>query len=143
MSTLTSANSALSLQITDLYPVPQAIQGYATDDMFSVADIATAEVLMGVDGKLSGGYTPVPKVFEIGLQADSPSNEIFEIWMNAQDAKTDLYIANATILLRSTGRSYALTRGILTMASPMPAAKKILQLRKFQITFESISSAVV
>ena len=60
MATLTSANSAFSLQIANLYPVPQSIQGYAADDAFAVDDVEPVETVMGVDGKLSGGYTPYP-----------------------------------------------------------------------------------
>lgn len=141
MATLTSANSALSLQIAGLYPVPQSIQGYATDDAFAVDDVAPVEVMMGVDGKLSGGFTPYPTKLHITLQADSASNAIFDNWLAAQSAAKETYIANAAISLPGTGDKFIFTRGFLTGGSPMAGAKKVLQSRKFEITFESVSKA--
>ncbi len=137
MATLTSANSALSLQVAGLYPVPQSIQGYATDDAFTADDVTPVETMMGVDGRLSGGFTPVPTVLHITLQADSASNAIFDNWMAAQAAARETYIGNAAISLPGTGDKYIFTKGFLTSGSPMSSAKKVLQARKFSITFES------
>ena len=141
MSTLTSANSAFALQIVGLYPVPQSIQGYATDDAFAVDDVSPVEVMMGVDGKLSGGYTPYPTKLHVTLQADSPSIPVFDHWMAAQVAAKEVYIANAAISLQGTGEKFILTRGFLTSGSPMAPAKKTLGPRKFEITFEQCSKA--
>ena len=55
---MTTANSALTLQIDGLYPVPQSIQGYAVDEAFALDSLKKIETLMGVDGKLSAGFTP-------------------------------------------------------------------------------------
>jgi hypothetical protein len=141
VSTLTTANSALALQSAGLYPIPQSIQGYATDDAFAVDDVEPVETMMGVDGKLSGGYVPYPTKLHITLQADSASNAIFDNWLSAQVAAKELYIANATILLQGTGEKFVFTRGFLTAAAPMSSSKKILQPRKFVITFEQCTKA--
>lgn len=141
--TLTTANSAFALQIEGLYPVPQNIQGYAADDSFAADDVAPVETSMGVDGKLSGGYTPYPTDFNVTLQADSASNDIFDNWLAAQKAANEALTANAIVRIQGTGKVYALTKGFLTMASPMPGSKKILQPRKFKITFESCSPSPV
>lgn len=135
--TLTTANSVFALAIASLYPVPQILQGYSADDAFSADDIAPAEVLMGVDGKLSGGYTPVPVPMSILLQADSDSNQIFDDWQSAQQAAKEIYYASGLVTLQGTGEKWTLTRGILTSYKPMPDAKKILQPRKYVITWES------
>jgi hypothetical protein len=141
MSTLTTANSAFALQIAGLYPTPQSIQGYAADDAFAAEDVVPVEAMMGVDGKLSGGYVPYPTKLHVTLQADSPSNAIFDNWLSAQAAAKELYIANAVISLPGTGDKYTFTRGFLTTASPMSASKKMLQPRRFVITFESCTKA--
>lgn len=141
MSTLTTANSAFSLQVAGLYPVPQSIQGYATDDAFAADDVEPAEVMMGVDGKLSAGYVPYPTKLNVTLQADSASNAIFDNILSAQVAAKELYVCNATIVLAGTGEKYALTRGFLTGATPMSGSKKVLQPRKYVITFEQCSKA--
>ena len=141
MATLTSANSTLSLQIAGLYPVPQSIQGYAADDAFAVDDVSPVETMIGVDGKLSGGFTPYPTKLHITLQADSASNAIFDNWLSAQLAAKETYIANVAISLPGTGEKFIMTRGFLTAGTPMANAKKVLQPRKYEITFESCTKA--
>lgn len=141
MATLTNANSVLMLSVGGIFPVPQQLQGYATDDMFSAPDVKPAEAVMGVDGKLSGGFTPYPTEIEITLQADSPSAFIFDTWTEAQNVAREIFIAQMTIALPGTQQKFACTRGILTSQSPMPTGKKILQPRKWTITFQSVSPA--
>ncbi|MEX3614236.1 MAG: hypothetical protein VB141_10905 [Burkholderia gladioli] len=140
-NTLTNANSVLMLSVAGVFPVPQQLQGYATDDSFSSQDVEPAQAIMGVDGKLSGGFTPYPTEIEITLQADSSSVAIFDGWMAAQNTVREIFIAKLTIRLPGTGQKFALSRGILTGASPMPTGKKVLQPRKWKITFESCSPA--
>lgn len=139
--TLTAANSVFALSIASLYPTPQILQGYAADDAFSASDIAPAEIVMGVDGKMSAGYTPVPVPMDIVLQADSDSIQLFDDWFNAMQSAKDVYFASGFVTLQGTGEKYTLTRGILTSYKPMADAKKILQPRKFTVTWESALKA--
>lgn len=139
--TITSTNAILLLAIGGLYTVPQRIQGFAADDVFDIGDIAMAETSMGVDGKLSAGYVNVPVVMGIMLQADSESNALFDAWFAAQRAAGELLPAEAIVRLPSVETSYALHRGFLTGYKPAPDAKKMLQPRKFSITWESITGA--
>lgn len=141
--TLTNANSVLMLAVAGIFPVPQQLQGFSTDDMFSSPDVAPAEVVMGVDGKLSAGYTPYPTVMDITLQADSPSCSLFDTWKTAQDTAREVFFADMTIVLPGTGQKFAATHGALTSASPMPSGKKVLQPRKWQITFEHVTPSPV
>jgi hypothetical protein len=99
--------------------------------------------MMGVDGKLSGGFVPNARKVKITLQADSASNKIFDDWNAAQETAKEVYIASGVIALQGTGQKYQATRGFLTGYSPMPAAKKVLQPRTFEITFESITPVPV
>lgn len=143
MSTLTSANSVLMIGIANLYNVPVQIQGFSTDDAFATGDVDTAEVMMGVDGRLSAGFTPYTVSLDINLQADSISNLIFDSWIQAEAVSREKYVANASILIPGTGFLYVFTRGFMTNVSVMPAAKKILQARKFSLAFEKLSRAPV
>ena len=143
MATLTAANSVIMLIIPGLYPVPQQIQGYAADDVMTMEAYAPVETLMGVDGHLSGGWVPVPKPMTISLQADSASVTIFESWNAAQQAIREVYTADALITLPSISRLYTCTRGFLTNYPPSPDVRRILQPRRFQITWESILSAPI
>lgn len=141
MKSITSANSVLYLSISNLYPVPQQLQGFAADDIFDLGDIAPSEVLMGVDGKLSAGFVHVPIPQGIMLQADSDSNDLFDAWFAAQQAAGEVYFANGIVRLPSVQRSYVLKKGALTGYKPAPDAKKTLQPRKYSITWESFIGA--
>jgi hypothetical protein len=96
---------------------------------------------MGVDGKLSGGFVHVEIPQSITLQADSNSFFLFDQWWLQQQLNKTTYTATGTIILRSVGVKWNLIKGFLTSYAPMPDAKKLLQPRKFQITWETISPA--
>ena len=143
MATITSANSVLMLGVANLFNIPVQIEGFAADDAFTIEDVDMAETMMGVDGKLSAGWIPMPKSMEITLQADSPSNSFFDALIAAETVAREKFQVNGTILLQGTGKLYALTTGYLKKGNVMPPAKKVLQPRKFTIEFQSISSAPV
>jgi len=139
MSTLTTANSSLYLTIVGVFNTPVKIQGYATDDAFAISELTNAETFIGVDGKLSAGFTPFIVPLSISLQADSASNAVFDAWIAAESATKDKYEAHIVIMLPATNELYTLSRGFLKSFSAMPAAKKVLQPRKYNIEFQSIS----
>jgi len=94
MSTLTTANSSLYLTIVGVFNTPVKIQGYATDDAFAISELTNAETFIGVDGKLSAGFTPFIVPLSISLQADSASNAVFDAWIAAESATKDKYEAH-------------------------------------------------
>lgn len=141
--TLTTANSALLLMVRGLFPVPQAIQGYAVDDSFAVANVKPTEAVMGVDGKLSAGYTPYPTIMTITLQADSASVEMFDAVIANQKANNEALIFDGTLFVQGTQEKNAMTKGFLTDITPTSTAKKTLQPRTFELTWESMTKAPV
>jgi len=143
MATITSANSVLMLGVDGLFNVPIQIQGFSADDAFSLEDVDMAETMMGVDGKMSAGWIPIIKPLEITLQADSPSNDFFDALITAENVSREKYKLNGTILLKGTSRLYALTTGYLKRGNLMPAAKKVLQPRKFLLEFQDVTPAPV
>lgn len=140
---ITSANSVLMLSIGGLYPTPQQLQGFSADDVFDAEAVDSAETQMGVDGNMSAGFIFVPINWNITLQADSLSNDIFDNWYSAQQAARAPYWASATVVLPSIGRKWAMTNGVMVSYPPMPAGKKVLQPRKFGIRWERISPSVI
>jgi hypothetical protein len=138
---LTAANAILLLSVTGLYLTPQRIQGFSTDDAFDVESVEGAEVMMGVDGLLSGGFIPKERKMTITLQADSLSNDFFDNWVSAQDVARELYIANGSVAIPSLSKKYTLTRGILTTYKPLAGVKKVLQPRSFGITWQAVAPA--
>lgn len=143
MADLTAANAVIILSVPLVLPVPQQLQGFATDDIFSTAPIVPVETLMGVDGTLSGGYVPREKKTTIMLQANSPSNAFFDAWQASQDASLSAFPAIGMITLPSLGLAFALTTGFLTSYMPTADAKKILQPRRFEITWQTILGSPV
>lgn len=138
--TLTAANSVIMLSVAGLFNTPQQLQGFAADDVFDTDQIDSAETVMGVDGKLSAGWIPFAVKQNFTLQADSDSMSFFETWYAAQQSVRELYVASGSIYLPSVGRKYAMRRGFLVNHSGTASAKKILQPRKFAITWEALSS---
>lgn len=143
MATITSANAIFTLAIAGLYSTPQQLQGFAADDVSDTDPLQAAETLMGVDGHLSGGFVFVAVEQSIVLQADSPSIDIFDNWWGSQQAIKDLYRANGVLILSGISRKWAMNNGILKTFPPVPNVKKILQPRKFMITWESIQVAPI
>lgn len=135
--TITSANSVFTISIPGLIPVPVQIQGFAVDAAFDMDAADITEVLMGVDGKLSAGYTPQPRKTTIHLQADSDSRDVFDIWASAMRRAKDVYYANASIVMESNGKTYTLTKGVLQNQKDMPDAKKVLNPTDHVIIWES------
>jgi len=138
MRTLTSANSSFALAVNPVFPAPQLLQGYSTDDTFTTEANQQIETLMGVDGNLSGGFVFNPYAMTIVLQADSESNDLFTAWAAYQRATKQVAIASATIALPSVKKKYICSKGFFTSNMPIPDAKKILQPRRYQITWQNI-----
>lgn len=138
MSTITSANSKFVINIPDVFPTPQEVQGYAADDAFTQSAFDVTETRMGVDGRLSGGYTPNAKPFTVMLQADSPSIAIFDAWAGAMESDNEAFVASAIIDLPSVHKSYIFTKGFLKNVQKLPSAKKVLEPVPYTIEWESI-----
>lgn len=141
MSTITSANSSLTLSVPDVFAVAQPIQGYAADDAFTNEAIDSAEALMGVDGIMSAGFTPAITKFSISLQADSPSVATMDTIIGAMKAAKEVFPIDASVVLPSVGKVYTLTKGYLTKVKQLSDAKKVLQPVQYEISFESVVSA--
>lgn len=141
MASITSANAVFMLGINTVFPIPQLLQGWATDDAFSTDPVEPAEVKMGVDGKMSAGFVFQPIKISITFQADSPSILMFDAWYAGQKALVDVYFANGLIRYPSIQRSFVLTNGILSSYMPIADAKKTLDPLKYAITWESIVGA--
>lgn len=137
--TLTAANSVILLTVPGLFDTPVQLQGYATDDVFDTDAIEPAETMMGVDGKLSAGWVPKEIKQSYTLQADSDSVQIFDVWYQAQQRVREILRCSGTVILPAVAQKMILSRGVLTSFQPA-TAKKVLQPRKFTITWESLRS---
>lgn len=136
--TITSANSVFMLVVPGVFPAPVKIQGYAADDQFSVEAVQASETMMGVDGKMSAGFTPFITPMTVNLQADSESADLFELWLSSQQAIKEIIYGGATITIPSIGKSFILTKGALKTLKVFPDGKKVLQPVQYQIDWEQV-----
>lgn len=142
-TTITSANSVFSIVIPSLFPSPVQLRGYATDRAFTTEAIDLAEVQMGVDGRMTAGYVPMPTKQTVTLQADSPSKDIFNAMIQAMKAAREVFYISGSISLPSTGEAFTLTRGILVNAKQIPDAQKVLQPIDYVIAWESVGRSLL
>ena len=140
---ITFANSVFTISVPGLFPVPQQLKGYSAEKAWSSDNLDLAETQMGVDGRLTAGYTPMPVKQTISLQADSPSKGIFKAIQAAMRSARDVYYINGTIDLPSTGESFIGTRGVLQAVKPLPDAGKVLQPMEFVIVWESLVPTLI
>ena len=135
---ITAANAVLMLTIPPLFSIPQQLQGFAADDVYDIPTIKSVETMMGVDGVLSGGFVYTEVKQAITLQADSPSNAVFDTWWTQMQAAQDVYVASGLIRLVTLRTKFTQLTGFLTGYKPAPAAKKVLQPRQYEITWGRI-----
>jgi hypothetical protein len=140
MGNITSADATLTLTIPPLFPVPQQLQGFATDDVYDIPAIKSVETMMGVDGVLSGGFVFTAIVQQIHLQADSASNLVFDTWWTQMVAAKLAYSCGGLIKLPGILTKFTQTNGFLTGYKP-PGAKRVLQPRSYEITWQMIAPA--
>ena len=140
-STITSANSVVTLTVPGLFSTPVQLQGYSTDTAWDTAAQVVTETQIGVDGRKTAGlvYNAVKQTFS--FQADSPSVQIFEAIFAAQRAARDVYYLSATIDLPATGQSYVCNKGTLEDYNSVASAAKVLTMREFAINWESVQPA--
>jgi hypothetical protein len=141
-NTITSANSSFVISSADFLPAAVALEGYSADAAFAIEAADTAETIIGVDGKMSAGWLPRLYKQTINLQADSGSRAIFDALAQAQDVNKEVYFLNAVISLPSIGRSYTLSKGVLSSYKVLPDAGKTLQPTEFVITWEKVQPAI-
>lgn len=134
---LTSANSEFTLLVPSVFPAPQPIQGYATDDAFATPEVEIAQVVKGVDGRMSGAFVPFIVTQTVNLQADSDSiDDTFEAWLSAMVSARATYFASGFLVIPAIKKQYELINGLLTRVTPAPAGKKILQSQQYQIMWD-------
>lgn len=141
MASITSANSNFTVKVAGLVPQPEKLQGYATDDAFDTESIELAEVIIGVDGKKSEGFVYALVKMTLMFAASSDSNDLFEEIIRQTKLQRETFRIDGQIIVPATGKVYQCINGTLTQGSIIPNAKKTLQSRQYQITWESIEGA--
>ncbi len=134
---ITSANAVLALSIDTIFTAPQQIQGFGVDDAWDAEQVNNAEIQLGVDGLMSVGWLPTLIKLPITVQANSPSIEIFDTWVQTENQNQEKLFANGTLSAPALGKLWTLTQGIISNYLPFPPGKKVLMPQKFEITFRT------
>lgn len=142
-TTITSANSIFTLVAGGLFTSPVQLRGYSSDKAFATDAQDVSEVNMGVDGRMTAGFTPTVVKQTVTLQADSPSREVFAAIIAAMKSTREIVWLTGVITLPATGETYALTRGVITSHTPIPSAQKVLQPLDFVITWEASNRSII
>ena len=68
MPDITSSSAVFMLSVPLVFPVPQQLQGFSTDDAFDTDSVEPGETKMGVDGIFSAGVL-LHEALSLGLPA--------------------------------------------------------------------------
>lgn len=135
---ITAANATIFITAPDVFGAPQQLQGFSTDNIYDSDAIEPVETMMGVDGVLSGGYTPkaVDQVFMI--QSDSATIDFFEGIQSWQQQNLGVEVLSGTTLLLGPQKFYTMPKGFLVAYQALPPAHKVLQARRFTIRWQNV-----
>lgn len=135
---ITSADATLILTCEELYPNGVQIEGFSTDQIIGGEDITIAETRMGVDGRLSAGYTPTAKNVTISLEASSPSLEVMQNIYQYMESTKSQPECSLTLTIPSRNQTVSYTQGCMTRARPVPDVKKLLDPTTWGFSFAKI-----
>lgn len=135
---LTAANAIITLTQPTLFPTPQQLQQFGADDVTDMDPVKILEHLMSVDGVLSFGWVPMPRMQSITLQGDSPSAAVFDTINAQQAAGQTAYPLTGLIILPAIGLQFSCFNGALETYNPMPPVRRIIQPRKFTIVWNTV-----
>jgi hypothetical protein len=141
--TISSANAVFLLSVPPIFTSPQTIQQWGSDDFLDTDPLESAEVQMGIDGHQTGGFVFVSVRQMLTLMADSISIPLFDTWYASQLQVRDLYYATATPTLPSIATKYAMVNGILHTYPPISLVKRRLEVRRFGISWESVTPSPI
>ena len=123
---ITSANATLILTVENLYPAGVKIEGFSTDNSFAMDDDTIAETHMGVDGKMTAGFTPSEKSITITLDAGSPSYEVLCNIYNTSKTNMTVLETSMQITVPALGKEFSLKNGVMISGHPVQSGEKVL-----------------
>lgn len=135
---VTSANAEVIMNIDTLYPAGVKVEQFTSDTAISVDTTDTADVRIGVDGNLVGGWIASIIPITINLEATSPTYEAFANLFNAMQTNKRIYQCTLVISYPSISRRFTLSRGLLRTTQALPAMEQILSAVPFTFNFGKI-----
>lgn len=140
---ITDADAIIILTVENLYSSGVQLQGFSTDTAWTAGDATIAEARMGVDGKLSAGYTPAPRTMTISLEASSPSLEVMRNIISTSQMTKGVFTCSMQVTIPAQGKEYTLSNGVLQTGHDISDGKKVLDPSQFTFIFESCKPASI
>lgn len=140
---ITDADAIIILSVENLYGNGVRIQGFSTDTAWTAGDSQIAEARMGVDGKLSAGYTPQPRTITLSLEASSDSLEVMRNIVSQSQLNKKVYTCSMQITIPAQGKEYRLDNGVLQTAHDVSDGKKVLDPSSFTFLFETCKDSSI
>lgn len=128
--TLTNANSILRFRCQGIYNNWIEFQGFQVDNRTTLDDRTTAQVLAGVDGYISGGYTHEVQVFNVHLLPNSPQIEMMRVIQKDQDENMEVRTFEFEQVNTSLGRQSSF-EGYLVSSPSGSGGGKLFQGEKY------------
>lgn len=139
MADLTVANAIIVLVVPGVFNTPQQLQGFAADDIFNSPAIEAGEGSMGVDGVYSAGFVFKEISQDYNLQADSPSNLVFDEWYAFEQANRIKIPINGLTILTGLDTKWVMSRGFLMSYTPIVSGGKIAKPRKHEVRWNLVA----
>ena len=135
---ITSANSKVKL-FSALTPAGLSFEGYSSDAGWASEAVQIAEARMGIDGKVSFGYTPNPVPMTFTFQPDSQTIDQLNNIVTSSVVNKKPYFVQLIIEMPAIGKSFNCANGAITTAKILPDGSKVLEPQTYTITFQSVT----
>lgn len=113
-NTITSANTVISLRCKGVFDDWVRAEGAQADAFLSFGDVTLAQTVLGVDGKLSLGFTPHKTTSTISLAPNSASVMVFETIYNDFLRNMEARVVELRAYYPSVKRSQTITGTLVT-----------------------------
>lgn len=124
LRTITTSNLAITLAVEQLYPVAQALEGFAPEEVLTSEDVPITISQQGVDGKKSVGLLRSGRDFSMTFAADSPSLDIFENWRARQNSDGDVLYGSMVVSSKGLKKKFVWNKLTITSMPDIPSAKQ-------------------
>ena len=136
---ITNANSILVMTAGDLFPAGITLQGFSTDQNYTMDELQFAENRMGVDGNMVAGWIPQIKPVTIMLEPSSPSYDPMVQIYRAMEMRRAPIIITLVATIISIGKIFTWTEGVMKSGTPVPPGKKVLDPTTWKFDFPRLT----
>lgn len=136
---ITSATAKIKL-ISAVTPAGVNFEQFSADSAWSKDVSKVIESRMGVDGKISFGYTPVVRTASFTFQPNSPTLSALQLIVSTQNTAMKPIVCQLIISLGSVEKTFMINNACITNGDLLPAGSNVLDPVEVNIEYESIEA---